>query len=483
MRVLSVASEIYPLVKTGGLADVAGALPPALARRGVEMRTLVPGYPAVMAGIEKGDVVHSYPALLGAGARLLAATAGELDLIVLDAPALYDRPGGPYADANGSDHPDNWRRFAALAKAGADIAAGIAPGFQPDIVQAHDWQAALVAAYMRYAGLTRPSVVTIHNLAFQGHFPASVFSGLDLPPEAFALDGVEYYGGVGFLKGGLQSAWAITTVSPTYAAEIATPAYGMGLEGLIAQRADTLFGIVNGIDVEVWNPERDPHLAAPFSARSMKGRATNRRAIEEHFGLDADGAPIVVIITRLTWQKGMDLLAEAAEAIVGLGAKLAVLGTGDAGLEGRFLSLAARHRGRIGVTIGYDEPLAHRMQGGGDAILIPSRFEPCGLTQLYGLRYGCVPIVARTGGLADTVIDANPAALSAGVATGFQFAPVDVASLISGVRRAVALWPDRKAWAGMQRQGMKADVSWDASAERYAALFAALMDAAGGKGA
>jgi starch synthase len=256
----------------------------------------------------------------------------------------------------------------------------------------------------------------------------------------------------------------------------------MGLEGLIAQRADTLFGIVNGIDVEVWDPERDPHLAAPFSARSMKGRATNRRAIEEHFGLDADGAPIVVVITRLTWQKGMDLLAEAAEAIVGLGAKLAVLGTGDAGLEGRLLSLAARNRGRIGVTIGYDEPLAHRMQGGGDAILIPSRFEPCGLTQLYGLRYGCVPIVARTGGLADTVIDANPAALSAGVATGFQFSPVDVPSMLSGLRRAMALWSDRRAWTGMQKQGMKADVSWDASAARYAALFAALAEAAGGKG-
>ena len=479
MQVLSVASELYPLVKTGGLADVAGALPPALARRGVGMRTLVPGYPAVMAGVQRGRVLHGYPALLGTKARLVEAGVGDLELIVLDAPELFDRPGGPYAGADGRDHPDNWRRFAALSRAGADLAAGIAPAFRPDLVQAHDWQAAMTAAYMRYAGLRTPSVVTIHNLAFQGHFPPSIFGALGLPAEAFSVEGVEYYGGVGFLKAGLQSAWAITTVSPTYAAEITTPAYGMGLDGLIAQRAGTLWGIVNGIDTALWDPEHDPHLAAPFSARSLKGRAVNRAAIEAHFGLEADGTPLLVVISRLTWQKGMDLLVEAADAILAMGARIAILGTGDSGLEGQFLGLAARHRGRIGVTIGYDEPLSHRMQGGGDAILIPSRFEPCGLTQLYGLRYGCVPIVARTGGLADTVIDANPAALSAGVATGFQFAPVDAGGLVAGVRRAVAAHAERRVWTGLQRQGMKSDVSWDASAGRYAALFGALLEAAG----
>ncbi len=478
MQVLSVASEMYPLVKTGGLADVVGALPPALAGRGVHMRTLLPGYPAVMAGVRMGRVLHSYPALLGAEARLIEASVGDLELIVLDAPELFERPGGPYADADGRDHPDNWRRFAALSRAGADLGAGIARAWRPDVVQAHDWQAAMTAAYMRYAGVERPSVVTIHNLAFQGHFPPAVFGALELPAEAFSLDGVEYYGGVGFLKAGLQSAWAITTVSPNYAAEIMTPAYGMGLDGLISQRADTLWGIVNGIDTEVWNPETDPHLAAPFSGRAPKGRALSRAAIEAQFGLDVGPEPILVVISRLTWQKGMDLVVEAADALVGMGARIAVLGAGDAGLEGRLLGLAARHPGRVGVTIGYDEPLAHLMQAGGDAILIPSRFEPCGLTQLYGLRYGCVPIVARTGGLADTVIDANPAALSAGVATGFQFSPVDVGGLIAGVRRALAVWPDRRLWTGLQRQGMKADVSWDASGARYAALFAALQEAA-----
>jgi starch synthase len=306
-----------------------------------------------------------------------------------------------------------------------------------------------------------------------------VFGGLELPPEAFSMDGVEYYGGVGFLKAGLQNAWAITTVSPTYAEEIATPAYGMGLDGLIRSRAGTLFGIVNGIDTEVWDPETDPHLAAPFSARKLKGRVANRRAVEARFGLDADDAPLFVTISRLTWQKGIDLLAAVADELVGLGARLAVLGTGEAELEARFLSLAAQRRGRIGAVIGYDEPLAHKMQGGGDAIVIPSRFEPCGLTQLCGLRYGCVPVVARVGGLADTVIDANLAALSAGVATGFQFSPVDAAGLASGIRRAVALY-HAKDWPAIQRQGMKADVSWDRSAARYAEIYAALVRAAGG---
>jgi starch synthase len=480
MKVLSVASEVYPLVKTGGLADVAGALPPALARQGMEVRTLLPGYPTVMRRLGEPQVLHEYDSLLGFPARLLGASVEELELMVLDAPGLFDRPGGPYADASGKDHGDNWLRFAALARAGSDVAAGMLPGFVPDVVQAHDWQAGLTPAYMRYNGVGKPSIVTIHNLAFQGQFAAGIFSRLDLPPEAFALDGVEYYGGVGYLKAGLANASAITTVSPTYAAEIATPAYGMGLHGLIDARAGVLHGIVNGIDTAVWNPATDPHLAATYSARALKGRAANRRDIEARFGLDADTAPLFVAISRLTWQKGIDLLAAVAGDLVAAGAKLAVLGTGESNLETAFLSLSAQHRGRVGAVVGYDEPLAHRMQAGGDAIVIPSRFEPCGLTQLCGLRYGCVPVVARVGGLADTVIDANVAALNAGVATGFQFAPVEAPPLAAAIRRAVALYRQPQAWAAIQRQGMKADVSWDRSAARYAALFASLVPAAAG---
>ncbi len=477
MRVLAVTSEAYPLIKTGGLADVAGALPPALARRGIETRTLLPGYPAVLARLGETSVLHRFDALMGAPARLLAAEVAGLGLLVLDSPALYDRPGGPYNLPGGGDHPDNWRRFAARCRAGADLAGGLLPGFVPDIVHAHDWQAGLTPAYIRYAGIGRPSVMTIHNIAFQGQFGPDIFGWLGLPPAAFALDGVEYYGGVGFLKAGLANANAITTVSPTYAREITTPEFGMGLQGLIAARASVLHGIVNGIDTEVWDPGTDPMLAATYTPRRIKGRRANREAVEARFGLDADEAPLFVVISRLTAQKGLDLLAAVTGDLVAAGGKLAVLGSGAASLEAAFHGLAARHAGRVGVVVGYDEPLAHRMQGGGDAILIPSRFEPCGLTQLCGLRYGCVPVVARVGGLADTVIDANIAALNAGAATGVQFAPVTADALAAAIRRTIDLFRDSALWAALQRQGMKADVSWDRSAAAYADLYASLLPA------
>jgi starch synthase len=316
--------------------------------------------------------------------------------------------------------------------------------------------------------------MTVHNTAFQGQFGAQIFGALDLPPRAFAVDGVEYYGGVGFLKAGLRHADAITTVSPTYAAEIRTPACGMGLEGLLDTRAGALHGIVNGIDTEVWDPATDPHLEAGFTPRRLKGRGVNRQALETRFGLAPGEGPIFCVISRLTWQKGMDLLAAAADGIVAGGGRLAVLGTGEAWIEDAFRAVAARHPGRVGVVIGYDEALAHLMQGGADAIVIPSRFEPCGLTQLCGLRYGCVPVVARTGGLADTVIDANVAALQAGVATGLQFAPGTPQALERALERAAALFAERETWTAMQRQGMKADVSWDRSAKAYADLYASL---------
>lgn len=472
MKILSVASEVYPLVKTGGLADVAGALPLALAAQGVETRTLVPGYPSVMAAFRKKRPIHSYPLLFGGPASIHAASVAGLDLLVLVAPHLFDRAGGPYGDASGADWPDNWQRFAALARVGADIAEGALDAWRPDAVHAHDWQAAMTPAYMRYgAAATTPSVITVHNLAFQGRFPAAIFAELGLPASAMALDGVEYYGGVGFLKAGLQAATAVTTVSPTYAQEIRTPAFGMGLDGLINLRAGDLHGIVNGIDTDVWNPETDTHLAARYSARNMKLRRANRRVLETRFGLEPDDTPILCVVSRLTWQKGMDILAARTDAIVAAGARLAVLGSGDAGLEGALLAGASRHRGRIGIVTGYDEGLSHLLQGGADAILIPSRFEPCGLTQLYGLRYGCVPIVARTGGLADTIVDANEAAVSAGVATGFQFAPDSGDALMHAVGRAVDLHRAAAVWTQIQKQGMKADVSWNRSAARYAALY------------
>lgn len=480
LRVLSVASEAYPLVKTGGLADVAGALPAALAPHDVAVTTLIPGYPAVLAKLGKTRAVHRWADLLGMPARLVAGTIAGHPLLVLDAPALFMREGGPYADAVGRDWDDNWHRFAALARAAADLASGAVKARRFDVLHAHDWQAGLAPAYLKYApgpGAVARSVVTIHNIAFQGRFDPATFEGLRLPPEAFAIDGVEYYGGVGFLKGGLEAADAITTVSPTYAAEILAPEFGMGLEGLVAARRTRVTGIVNGIDPAVWSAAIDEALPARYDADTLPLRAANKRAVEAAFGLEPGDGPIFTVISRLTWQKGMDVLGECVDALVGMGGRLAMLGSGDAALEHAFRFAADRHPGRVGVRIGYDEPVSHLLQGGADAILIPSRFEPCGLTQLYGLAYGCVPVVARTGGLADTVIDANEAALDAGVATGIQFAPVTRDALTAAITHAVALYADPVRWAALQRCGMRADFSWAKSGQRYADLYRGLTTA------
>lgn len=483
LKVLSVASEAAPLVKTGGLADVAGALPAALAAQGVEVTTFLPGYPAVLAKLGKTRAVHKWDALLGSPARLLAGKLGDHPLLVLDAPALFGREGGPYADPAGKDWDDNWRRFAAFARAAADIAGGAVKGRAFDLVHAHDWQAGMVPAYLRLTplagGRAVPSVITIHNMAFQGYYPADTFPQLGLPPSAWTVDGVESYGGVGFLKAGMQLADAITTVSPTYAGEIRSPEFGMGLEGLVLARSNRVHGILNGIDTAEWNPGTDPHLAANFTAGRLTARKRNKRAVEKEFALDRDDGPLFIVVSRLTWQKGMDVLAEVLDHLVGIGGRLALLGSGDAELEARFLAAAARHKGRVGVRIGYDEALSHRLQGGGDAILIPSRFEPCGLTQLYGLAYGCVPVVSRTGGLADTVIDANPAALAAGVATGVQINAVNAGALATGISRAVELYHRPKEWKRLQKNGMAADFSWSASGAAYAALYRQLIEEEG----
>lgn len=476
MKVLSVSSEVFPLIKTGGLADVVGALPGALKSYGIDTKTLLPGYRAVMEKIRDPVVRHTFDDLLDYPARLLEVDHDGVAMLVLDAPHFFDRPGGPYVDARGKDHADNWHRFAALSLAGAEIAAGILPDWKPDLVHVHDWQAAMVPVYMRYGDAPEvPSILTIHNIAFQGQFGADILPTLKLPPHAFTMQGIEYYGDVCFLKGGLQVAHAITTVSPSYAEEILTAEFGMGLEGVIASRKADLHGIVNGIDADVWNPDTDTMIARNYSLKKLDNRDENRHSIIDHFGLDDDDAPIFCIISRLTWQKGMDLVASTIEEIVGMGAKLVILGAGDAPLEGALLAATAAHPGRVGMAVGYNEPMSHLMQAGCDGIIIPSRFEPCGLTQLYGLRYGCVPIVARTGGLNDTVIDANHAAILAKVATGVQFAPVNEDSLLQAVRRAIRLFRDRKLWTQIQKQGMKSDVSWGKSAERYAALYSSLV--------
>ncbi len=479
ISVLSVASEAVPLIKTGGLADVAGALPAAVAPHDVAMTTMVPGYPAVMRAIGKGRLIHSYPSLMGVPARLVSAKLDGQALVVLDAPGFFARDGGPYADPAGHDWGDNWRRFSAFGRAAADLAGGIAKRRAFDVLHAHDWQAAMALAYLRFAP-PRPervpaTVMTIHNIAFQGYFGPEVFPQLGLPDSAWSMHGVEYHGGVGFLKAGLEAAGAITTVSPSYAAEIVSPRFGMGLEGVILAHEDRVHGIVNGIDSAIWNPETDNHLAARFGPRTLDRRIANKRALEAEFGLEPGDGPLFVVVSRLTWQKGMDVLLEVLDHMVGIGGRLALLGAGDAAIEAGLHAAAARHPGRIGIRIGYDEPLAHRMQAGGDAILVPSRFEPCGLTQLYALAYGCVPVVARTGGLADTVIDANIAALAAGTGTGVQFDGIDYHALRGAISRAVSLYRQPALWRAIQRNGMKCDFSWSSSGAAYAGLYAQLL--------
>jgi starch synthase len=446
----------------------------------------MPGYPAVMKAIGGGMAVHRWPDLFGGAAQLIAGKAAGLDLVALDAPHLFDRAGNPYLGADGKDWPDNALRFGALSFAAAEIGRGLIDGYLPDVIHAHDWQAGLAPAYLRYGAArqrgARPpaTIITVHNLAYQGQFPATLLDTLQLPSAAFTMEGVEYYGQIGFLKAGLSLADHITTVSPTYAIEIQGSEMGMGLEGLLRHRADRLTGILNGIDPEVWNPAKDSHLAARYDAGKLESRKANKAAVRKKFGLSAEGkGPLLTLISRLTWQKGIDLVLTVLPRLVAEGAQLALLGSGDAALETELTAAAARYPGKVGIILGYDEGLSHLLQGGADAILVPSRFEPCGLTQLYGLRYGTVPIVARTGGLADTVIDANDVALAAGVATGFQFVPVTADALGAALARALKCYRDPATWRAMQKRGMAADVSWRRPAAQYAELYRALASARG----
>lgn len=476
MRVLSVGSELYPLVKTGGLADVMGALPAALAPEGIEMRALIPAYPAVSGALQAAEAVLDIPDLFGGAATIRAGRAGGLELFVLDAPHLYARPGNPYVAANGVDWPDNAQRFAALCRAGALLSRGAIPAFVPDLVHAHDWQSGLLPAYLRLDNeVAPPTVFTIHNLAFQGWFPPYLLGTLGLPAGAFTIDGVEFYGGIGYLKAGLQHSDAITTVSPRYATEIATPEGGMGLDGLIRKRAAAVHGILNGLDTVAWNPATDEHLVARYDSGRLDARTANKSALQARLGLDpAPDAPLFGVVSRLAGQKGIDLIIEALPVFDTLGAQLAVLGTGEATIEAGLRGAMAARPGRVAAVIGFEEQLSHMIQAGADAILVPSRFEPCGLTQLAAQRYGAIPVVSLVGGLVDTVIDANPVAISAGVATGIQFGPVSAAGLGDGLRRAAALHAAPETWGRMQRNAMSLDVSWTEPARRYAALYRSL---------
>ena len=476
------AAELYPWVKTGGLGDVLAGLPPALAQAGADVRLVLPGFSAFLDALDLGQSLRLRTPFMPERVRIARALLPEsgITAYLIDHPPFYDRPGSPYQAPDGADWPDNHRRFALLGWVAAALAQGGDPTWRPDLVHCHDWHAGLAPAYLRAAGAAMRSIFTVHNLAYQGFFPAASFADLALPLEFFAIDGVEFYGGVSFLKAGLFYADRLTTVSPTYAHEIQTPAFGMNFDGLLRARAGALTGILNGVEPKVWAPESDTVLPQTYGIDdAANGKAAAKAALGRQFGLTLPPhAPLFGAVTRLTWQKGFDLVLDALPGLVGLGGGLVMLGSGDAGLEAGFAAAARAHPGRVGVRLGYDDGLSHLIVAGSDAILVPSRFEPCGLTQLYALRYGSLPIVRCTGGLADTVVDANPTTIADGTATGFAFDEGTAQGLLAALQRATEHYSDGAAWRRLVQQAMRRDFSWTASARQYLALYRELIPAA-----
>ena len=479
MKVLHAAAEVFPLVKTGGLADVLGALPQALAGQGAEVRLVLPGYPAIADAVLHQKLLCEFGAAFGAArvaVRLGQMPFSHLPVYVVDAPYLYRRAGNPYHAADGQEWGDNLQRFALLGWVAAHLGAGeIDPEWQPDVVHAHDWHAAMACAYMAAHPATRAaSVFTVHNLAYQGLFPNHDFSLLGLPWHFMQSHGVEFHGQLSFMKAGLKYAKRVTTVSPTYAREIATHDFGCGLDGVIRSRGHDVSGILNGVDPAVWSPEVDTAIAARYSAHEPGGKARCKTALQVELGLTPDAkAPVFGLVSRLTSQKGLDLLLGALPSMLMAGGQLALQGSGDAALESAFVETARANPGRVAVRLGYDEALAHRIVAGSDAILVPSRFEPCGLTQLYGLRYGTLPVVRRVGGLADTVTDAGkPGAKDGG--TGFVFDAATPSTLADALSRAAAAFHDPARWSALMRRAMAQDHSWAVPAREYMALYAQL---------
>ena len=480
MRVLFVTAEAYPLAKTGGLADVSRALPIALARRGVDVRLLLPGYPRAYTRIEKPRIVAKLDPMLGiADATLVSGMFPDTELPVwlIDSPTLFRREGGLYQDEEGRDWPDNALRFAFLSHVAARLAMGQTRiAWKPDVVHANDWHAGLLPLLLAEEKAPRPSsVFTTHNMAFQGNFPPETLPAIGVPEAAFASGAIEFYGQVSFLKAGLNFADRVTTVSPTYAREILTPAFGCGMDGVLKSRSDSFTGILNGIDDALWDPASDPNLPQTYRAIDISGKRVCKTSLQKELGLPVNpDVPLIGFVSRLTQQKMADVILDALPWIAEQGAQVALVGEGDPALEAAFKEIQALHPEHVAVTIGYDEPLAHRLQAGCDILLAPARFEPCGLTQLYALRYGTLPVVRRTGGLADTVVDATPDTIAERTATGFVFDEAGVEGLTSAIGRALSLYREPLAWRRLQLHAMAQDFSWDASAAKYADLYHAV---------
>lgn len=484
MKVLFVASEAYPLIKTGGLADVAGTLPIALQQGNIDVRLLLPNYACHNSGVFISNQLQNLKTICPLGnpfgfgdiSLLSGQTSDGLDVWLLDCPELYASEGGPYLGEDGRDHDNNHRRFATLSWAGATLGLhGKLFGWQADLVHAHDWQAGLIPAYFKSWHQQCPPVVfTIHNLMYSGVFKGEKFSEIGLSSELYNVDGLEYYNDFSTLKAALQYSDAITTVSPTYAGEIQTAEFGCGLEGLLQKQSYKLSGILNGVDYQIWDPSSDTAIAKKYTPRTLGAKAKNRSALLKHNDLpEQDSAPVFGIVSRLTGQKGLDLVIDALPSILERGAQLVILGSGDKELENRYLQLAQQYPQQVAVTIGYDEGYSHLLQAGCDSLLVPSRFEPCGLTQLYALKYGTLPVVRNTGGLADSVSEGD----SHSAQTGFVFQDANSNDLCAAMHRAVDTFEDQKRWLQLQKNAMQQDFSWDKAAQKYIELYETVIAA------
>jgi starch synthase len=476
-----VSSEIFPLIKTGGLADVSGALPTALQASGVDVKCLIPGYSTVLEKVENITFLGTLEVFKNISCDLLSGTVPntKLEVIIVKHAGLYERDGGPYTHPQGHDWSDNPMRFGVLSKVASLLS--IYQSFWdwvPDIVHCNDWQTGLAPYYMRQQGLTEAkSLLSIHNIAFQGNFEQHWVKSLELSPKDFQIDGFEFYQQVSFLKAGIFYADQLSTVSPTYALEIQTDAFGFGLQGLLQLRSSDIVGILNGIDTEEWNPETDPYLPTVYSEKKLSGKAKVKTVLQEQLHLTVQqDAPLLGVVSRLTHQKGLDILIESMPELIALGCQFAILGGGEKSFEAQFIAYAEQYPNQVSVTIGYNEPLSHLIMAGVDIFMMPSRFEPCGLNQLYGLRYGTPPVVSNTGGLADSICHTNAETILNNTATGFVIENVNKMSLLVTIKQALSIWKDKKTWVKIQKNGMKKDVGWKHSADAYVALYEKLLN-------
>ncbi len=472
-KILFVTSEAHPLIKTGGLADISGSLPKALAGLGVDVRLIMPNYQAIKT---TEDIYYkSTVRVNNTDAHILETRLPDTQVTVwlVDCPEFFGFPGNPYVDEQGDAWPDSAQRFALFCRIAVEVAMNRGYlDWTPDIVHCNDWQSGLVPALLSLESRRPATVFTIHNLAYQGLFPKATVDLLNLPRQLWSPAGIEFNGMLSFIKGGLAYADRITTVSPTYAEEIQTAAYGYGLEGLLSYRKDALTGIINGIDADQWNPETDTAISERYTILTLPKKQLNKTALQIRHALPVDDTlPVFVLISRLVEQKGIDMILDCLPEMLTLPLQFILLGKGESRFEQQLTTIANRYPDKIAITLGYDEALAHQLEAGADVFLMPSRFEPCGLNQLYSQRYGTVPIARKTGGLADTVIDALPETLSNKTATGFVFNQATSGSLMEAIKRALLVYSQPKAWKQLQINGMQKDYSWNSSTKEYMALY------------